>query len=340
MRRRDVLVGGVWAASCAGQRPHAGDPAPIPLSHLSLVADRLDRPEGVVATPEGNLIVSAAHAACTIISPDGSRNTIGSAPHANGLAMDAAGRVIIANYGLLDGVPGILQRLTLATGAIETLASEIGGRALTSSNFPAIGPGGDIYCTHTQWRDPRNVGATDPQGFVYRVDARGDVNIVCDGLRMANGLCFSADFAHMFVAQTASASVLRFTRQSDGGYGLPRQWGPVLGEAPPDIQATDIFSMPDAARSRMGHVDGLALDTAGNLWVTQPFAGKVSVITPDERHLVIVSDPSRTKFDMITSLCFGGPDLRTLYLTSMRTNTVWRTRVAAPGLALPHWRAR
>jgi gluconolactonase len=340
MRRREVVVGGVLAATACAPPPRPNtDPSPIPLDRIELFADALDRPEGVVSTPSGRLIVSAAHAACTMVEPNGTRIAVGRAHHANGLAMDAQGRLIIANYGLIDGVPGSLQRLNLDTGDIETLASEIAGRAFTSSNFPAIGARNDIYCTHTQWSDPRNIGATDPQGFVYRVDARGTVSVVCDGLRMANGLCFSADFSQMFVAQTAAANVIRFERNSDGGYANPRQWGPQLGEAPDNLRAESIPALSDEARSRLGHVDGLALDQAGNLWVTQPFANRVSVITPDERHLVIVDDTQRAKFNMITSIAFGGPDLRDVYLTSMWTNQVWRARVQIPGLPLPHWRA-
>lgn len=139
--------------------------------------------------------------------------------------MDRRGDIIVANYGLLNNVSGGLQRVDLTTGATTTLADAIDGRPLTSSNFPAIGPDGDIYCSHTQWEDPRNIGAVNPAGFVYRVRADGRVENVVSGLRMANGICFSGDFEYLFVAQTAAANVLRYSRTADGLYDHPGNGG-------------------------------------------------------------------------------------------------------------------
>lgn len=335
--RRAVLAGAL-VAGCASLPRHAL--GAVDLDALELVADGLDRPEGVVATPDGRVIVSSSAAACTIIAPDGSRRSLGRAPHANGIAMDAAGRLIIANYGLIDGVPGILQRLDLATGETEALAATIGGRALVASNFPAIGPDGDVYCTHTQWDDPRNIGTTNASGLIYKVPARGGAaEVVCGGIRMANGMCFSADYEHLYVAQTAAANVLRLIRRTDGGYSDPRPWGPSLGVAPDNIRAGEIFAMNPEQRSGLGHSDGVALDVAGNLWITQPFANRVVALTPAGAKVVVVSDPYGEKLDMATSIAFGGPDLRDLYIASMRNNSVWRVRVGIAGLPLPHWRA-
>jgi gluconolactonase len=334
---RRTLLASSLAAGCASLR--RGAPGAVDLSALELVADRLDRPEGVVATRDGRVIVSSSTAACTIIAPDGSRRSLGRAHHANGIAMDAAGRLIIANYGLIDNLPGILQRLDLGSGDMETLAEAIDGRALVASNFPAIGPGGDLYCTHTQWDDPRNIGTTNAAGFIYKVPVRGGpAQLVCGGIRMANGMCFSADYRHLYVAQTAAANVLRLTRRADGGFGDPRPWGPPLGAAPDNIRAEEIFAMSAERRSELGHTDGVALDVAGNLWITQPFANRVIALTPAGETLVVVSDPRGEKLDMATSIAFGGADLRDLYIASMRNNSVWKVRVGIAGLALPHWR--
>jgi gluconolactonase len=304
---------------------------------LRLVADNLSRPEGVLATRDGRVIVASSAAACTIIAPDGARRDVGRAHHVNGIAMDREGRLIVANYGLIDGVPGSLQRVDLQTGATTDLATHIDGRALTSSNSPALGPFGEIYCTHTQWRDPYNIGATEAAGFVYAVGA-GGARLVHGGLRMANGLCFGRDFSELFVAQTASADVVRLRRTEHGGYGEPRSWGPPLGRAPDNISAAEIRAMDPHARSELGHVDGLALDVAGNLWVTLPFANAIAVITPQGEKIEILRDREGERLRHVTNIAFGGADLRTLYIASMRTNSVWRLRVDIPGLPLPHWR--
>ena len=82
----------------------------------------------------------------------------------------------------------------------------------------------------------------------------------------------------------------------------------------------------------------VALDVAGNLWVTQPFANRVVAVTPAGEKIVVVSDPAGERLNLTTSIAFGGPDLRELYIASMRNNSVWKVRVNIAGLALPHWR--
>lgn len=322
------------SSGCASYSVSA-PPRAIPLSDVELVADGLHRPEGVVALRDGSVAVASSQSACTIIAPDGSRREVGRAYHANGIALDGQGRLIVANYGLIDGLPGNLQRVDLETGETTDLAMRIDGRSLTSSNYPAVGPNSEIYCSHTQWSEPQNIGATDAQGFVYKIGANGEAQRVCDGFRMANGICFSADFEHLFIAQTAAGNVLRLTRRGDGGYGSPQQYGPALGEAPDNIQAPIIYAMSPQERGRSGHTDGVALDVAGNLYVTLPFANAIVAITPVGDVVDIIRDTESLKLRHVTSIAFGGADRRTLYISSMRNNTLWRARVDTPGLALP-----
>lgn len=324
-------------AGCASTAPQR--PTPIAIDDLELVAEGLSRPEGIVVLRDGRIIVSSHDAACTIIAPDGSRRSVGSAYSANGLTMDRRGGVIVANYGLLASVPGVLQRVDLETGGTTTLANAIDGRPLAASNAPAIGPGDEIYCTHTHWADPYNIGNTQAAGFVYKVALDGTVSVVCSGIRGANGLCFGQNFEALYVAQTGGGDILRFTRNAEGGYVDPVRWGPRLGLAPDNINAVDLRTMPTAERTLLGHTDGLAADIAGNIWVTLPFAGKVVVVTPAGQAIEVVSDPEGRKLVMPTSLAFGGADRRDLYIASMRNNKVWKTRVRTPGLALPHWNA-
>jgi gluconolactonase len=238
--------------------------------------------------------------------------------------------LVIDNFGLLGDVPGTLQRVDLPTGGMTTLAGAIDGRPLVGSNCPALGPDGEIYCTHSKWSDPYNVGNTDPSGFVYKVSRDGRVSRVVDGVRGANGLCFSADFRSLYVAQTPAANVLRFTRTPEGGYANPRQYGPRLGLAPDNINAIDLRTMPASERRHLGLTDGLAFDADRNLWVTVPFAGKLVVITPASEAIEVLSDPEGEKLNMPTNIAFGGADLRDLYIASMRNNKVWKLRVDAP----------
>jgi len=338
--RRQFSVQALALAGCAGGRRPATPIAPAPLEDLTLAAGGLQRPEGVAALRDGRLVLSSSEAACTILNTDSSRRSVGRAPAANGLAIDRRGGAIIANYGLVTGVPGTLQRVDLQTGDGATLAEAINGRPLVASNMPALGPDNEIYCTHSHWRDPFNIGNVEAQGFVYKVAANGSASLVCDGIRGANGLCFSADFRHMFVARTAAGDVLRLTRAADGRYGRGERYGPQLGLAPDNLTVSDIRAMSIAERAGLGHPDGLALDREGNLWVTLPFAGKIVVLTPAGEKIVVVSDVEGRKLQSPTNLAFGGPDLRDLYIASLHNNSLWKMRAPIAGLPLPHWRDR
>ncbi|MBP7336294.1 MAG: SMP-30/gluconolactonase/LRE family protein [Niveispirillum sp.] len=312
-------------------------PSPLPLAKARRLSG-LTKPEGVVTTPDGRLIVSDPDGAVAILSPDGGISRIGKAPAATGLAMDRQGRVIIANFGLLADGNGPLQRLDLGTGAVETLADSLDGRRLVASNAPAIGPGGEVYCSHSTWANPANIGTTDPAGFVYKVAADGRVSRVCDGIRGANGICFDRDFRHLYVAQTAAGTILRYRRGADGSYRDPVQYGPVLGLAPDNLSAGDIYGrMAPAERAALGHPDGVALDAAGNLWVTLPFANRVVAITPTGQVVTILSDPEGQVMQMPTSLAWGGADLCDLSIVSRRNGAVLTLRTPIPGLPLPHW---
>jgi len=110
-------------------------------------------------------------------------------------------------------------------------------------------------------------------------------------------------------------------------------------------------------------VDGLAFDAAGNLWVTTVVHNGLGLITPDGDYHVVIEDVSAdalaayaakaaagalvpedeaalvgTRLRLLTSVTFGGPDLRTVYVGSVGMDTLPTFRAPVPGLPLHHWR--
>jgi len=308
---------------------------PIPLSAVRVVADGLRLPEGIAVDRAGRAFVSNQQAACLVIEPDGGRRFVGPATAANGLTLDGRGGAVIAVFGLLHDAPGPLVRLDLATGAVRTLASEAEGRALVASNFPAISLDGGIYCSHSTWADPGNIGTTLPAGFVYRVAADGQVRVVARDIRGANGLSFDAGERHLYVASTAAGAILRFARSADG-FGPGEPYGPVLGRVVADETAAALYARVAAGETAAGYPDGIAFDVLGNLWVTLPFANRVVAITPRVEVLTIIDDPSGRLIENPTNLAFGGPGLRDLWIVSRRSGRVMTMRSPVAGLPLPH----
>ena len=83
--------------------------------------------------------------------------------------------------------------------------------------------------------------------------------------------------------------------------------------------------------------DGLKVASDGSVWVADAHGGRVAVFNLDGSHRHDVPVP----LPMVTSLCFGGDDLRDLYVVtgsrggpSENCGSVFRTRVDVPGLAL------
>jgi gluconolactonase len=81
--------------------------------------------------------------------------------------------------------------------------------------------------------------------------------------------------------------------------------------------------------------DGLAVDENGTVWVADVSgSGAVRGFAPDGSELGRVEVPAR----MVTSVCFGGPDRRDLYVVTGdntadpdRGGTIYQTRVEVPG---------
>jgi gluconolactonase len=337
-RRSFILALGAAALDgCATTSSLA--PTRISLPRFTIAAADIPGAEGVATAPDGTLYFSSSFAAVTVLRPDGHVRHVGAPLAPNGIAVDPQGRVIVANMGLLHGQPGSLQRVDVATGAVETLVSELEGRALVASNSPVVARDGSIYCSHTKWGDITNIGNVEPSGFIYRVAPDGRADVVARGLRGVNGLCLDAGDRNLYAALTAEGRVVRFGRLADGALGPREDYGVPLGEVVPDHAIADIRKMPAADSARLGYCDGVAFDVTGTLWVTLPFAHRLVALTPSGERVDVVHDPSGAAIAVPTNLCWGGHDLRDLYVVCRGNGTIVRTRTAVAGLPMVNWPA-
>jgi gluconolactonase len=305
--------------------------APIPLTGVRKAGVGLQRPEDVVVGHDGRVWASDQASACAEVLPDGTLRRVGRAGGApNGINMDVAGRIVIANFGLGTAPTGPLQRLDTASGDVRVLCEEIGGRALVASNYPLVDRHGRVWCSHSTWdRERAAAGAAD--GFVYRVARDGRAEVVAEGFRFANGLALDADESFLYVCETFGFDVVRLAIRRDGTLGPAERYGPVLG-GPAHRGATP------AERARFGATDGCGFDQEGNLWVTLVLANKVVAITPRGEVVTVLHDPTGELMDWPTNVSWGGPDLRDLYIGSIRKDYVLHARSPVPGLPLVHQR--
>jgi len=142
------------------------------------------------------------------------------------------------------------------------------------------------------------IGSMDNQyvranGGLYRVDPDGGVTKMLDGIRVSNGIAFSPDNDKMYFTDTRRFMTWAFDLDIDDGV----------------ISNRRLFADYSASGERP---DGACVDVDGCLWMAF-FAGSCVVRyapdgTIDQRIALPVTNP--------TCLCFGGPDLKTLYITS------------------------
>lgn len=220
----------------------------------------------------------------------------------------------------------------------ETLVAEIEGRRLTSCNYPLVADDGTIWCTHSTFADtwPQALDGR-PDGFVFALLPSGEVKVAARGLRFPNGCALSADGRHLYVCQTSAANVLRFPVHGPGELGPPEPFGPVLGpllEGPVDPARPP----PLQIAQHLGYTDGCGFDAEGNLWVTLPAANKIVAIHPDGSVTTVVHDPEGQVVDHPTNVEWGGPDLRDLYVGSIRAAYVLKARSPVPGQPKVHQR--
>jgi gluconolactonase len=287
----------------------------ISLDQVELFGEDLNRPEGVVVAADGTVWAADGRGACTALSPEGRGRRLGDlGGQPNGICLDREGNVIIANIG-----GGCVQRL-FPDGRHEVLADSVGGRPLSTPNFPVVDSQGNIYVANSTWRSMEEAfrePAAD--GALIRISPEGRVDLLSKAFYFANGLALAEDESAIYLAQTTARNVVRLPLRPDGSVGAPEQYGPELGPR--------------------GFPDGLALDSRGNLYVTLVGMNALAVITPQGDLEVILEDPEGEKIQNPTNIAFGGPDLRDAYVGSLGGISLPRFRAEFAGMPLVHQRS-
>jgi sugar lactone lactonase YvrE len=133
------------------------------------------------------------------------------------------------------------------------------------------------------------------RGNLYRIDADLTVHRMDTGISMSNGIGWSPDDRVMYYADSRPGRIWRYDFDLESG----------------EIRNRRVFV--DYA-DRQGRPDGLTVDADGFVWVAEVTASRVARYDPDGSVDRVVTLP----LSRPTSVIFGGADLRTLYITSMR----------------------
>jgi hypothetical protein len=320
----------------------------VDLDELKFSPPLFSRPECLLCCATGDIFASHKGAGVLHVTADGRQRVHGAQPGLtdserflpNGIALAADGTLFIANI-LGDG--GIWQ--IGADGRLVPHLMEAEGASLAAANFVMLDRLGRMWITcSTRSEDrsaPMNQGVAD--GFVVLADTRG-TRIVADGLAFTNECRIDAGGTALYVCETAGRRISRFALSASDDLG-PRQ---TFAEFPAGT-----------------YPDGCAFDAAGHLWIASPISNRVIRVAPDGRYEIVLEDaapghvenveaarasgtfernhfyaPSGRRLNAITSVAFGGPDLRTVYLGSLTSDRIASLRSDVPGETPPHWMFR
>lgn len=224
----------------------------------------------------------------------------------NGTTFDLQGRLV-----LCEGENRRVTR-TASDGRIEVLVDRFEGKRLNRPNDVVCKSDGSLYFTDPGLRVPLAERELTYAG-VYRVTPDGATSLVAD-FEYPNGLAFSPDERLLYVANTRWAQYIHVLELDAGGQVVRRR---IFA----DMSSDETDGVPD----------GMKVDVDGRVYCTGP--GGTWVFAPDGARLGIIRTP-----EVPANLAFGGPDLRTLFLTA-RTS-VYTLRVKVPGHPHPLFRAK
>ncbi|WP_038740728.1 SMP-30/gluconolactonase/LRE family protein [Burkholderia pseudomallei] len=154
-------------------------------------------------------------------------------------------------------------------------------------------------------------------GIMFRIDPDGAVTRHIAGLGIANTLCWSPDKTVFYTADTLANAVWAYEFDSTSATIRARR----------DLLTGYSRGLPD----------GSTIDEDGFIWNCRFYGGCIVRISPSGQVDKVVEMPVKN----VTTATFGGPDLRTLYVTSASAlkepgerlaGSLWAIECEVPGL--------
>ncbi|MBV8808697.1 MAG: SMP-30/gluconolactonase/LRE family protein [Acidobacteriaceae bacterium] len=328
----------------------------IEKSSLTWVGYDLQRPECILAERDGTLWSADARGGVVKLTPDGEQQVItqkhsgffhdagteasryleGTLP--KGLAFAKNGDFLISNFGT--------DRLEIMSrnGHSRVLADTVDGEPVGKVNFVLRDSKDRIWVTiSTRIKNWMHALRTDlADGYVARYE-NGTLRIVADGFRFTNEIRFDAKEEFLYIVETTGGCVSRMRVDPNG-----------------DLRDREIFGPSSLGKSAWP--DGIAFDSYGNLWGTMVYSDKLFVLTPEGDLRILLDEGDPQKIDALeqaflrnhvtedvlfatgrgiapwmASVTFGGDDLQTVYIGSLKGKRIPGFRAPVPGLPMIHW---
>jgi gluconolactonase len=274
-----LAVVGLLAASAAAQ-----DGYPLaPGAKVTKLADGFKFTEGPTADADGNVyFTDQPNDRILVWGVDDKLSTfVEPAGRANGLCFGPDGKLWVCADERNE-----LWKVDVATKTKEVVVKGYNGKLLNGPNDVWVAPDGGAYFTDPYYKRDywdRGPEEQDTRG-VYHVSPAGEVTRVDDGFRAPNGLVGTPDGKTLYVSDLGRGRTYSYDIQPDGTLKNKRPF------------------------CEMGS-DGMTLDADGNVYLT----GKgVTVFSKSGKKVADIPVPGK----WTANVCFGGKDMRTLFITA------------------------
>jgi sugar lactone lactonase YvrE len=167
-----------------------------------------------------------------------------------------------------------------------------------------------------------------PSGQLFRLDADGSSHAAADGITLSNGVAFSPDGGTLYCADSVPRNIYAYDLEAESGTLSNKRLFAETG------------SMP-------GVPDGATVDAEGFLWSARFDGSRVLRYAPDGS----IAGEIELPVSRVTSCALGGPDLKTLYITSAffrlseeqrakqpLAGALFAVEVEVPGVVEPRYR--
>ncbi|TPL97834.1 SMP-30/gluconolactonase/LRE family protein [Mesorhizobium sp. B2-3-11] len=199
---------------------------------------------------------------------------------------ETIGSLVLTDKGLLLALDHGLHLFDTQTGKARAFADPKNGQANLVYNDGKVDRAGRY------WIGTYDVSERDPNAVFFRMGPSTSWEVADKGFVICNGPAFSPDNRRLYFSDTVGHRILRYELDDSGS-----------------ISGRRVFF---AFANNDGMPDGLAVDSAGNVWCALYGGSKVVCIDPKgtlRRSLYLPAT-------FVTSLCFAGPDLKTLCVTT------------------------
>jgi gluconolactonase len=305
------------------------------MQNMRVITTGLEFPEGPIIMKDGSVIlVEIMGERLTRVYPDGRKETVAKIPGGpNGAAMGPDGKIYICNNGGFgwteingawipgpvkhpaDYLGGKIQRVDIQSGSIETVYDRCGAHELNGPNDLVFDRQGGIWFTDPGKRRPRD---SDAGAIYYCKSNDGGIVEMVHPMERPNGIGLSPDEKTMYAVETPTCRAWAFSLSAPGVIQPPAK--PYRRDKGMVIAGLGGYQM----------FDSLGVEASGNICVATLVKGAITVIAPDGK----IVEQVETGDHMTTNIAFGGPELKTAYITLSGRGELVAMDWPRPGLPL------